>query len=137
MALRRLTSLLGTLFVLALTAACIAALYNVFRDDSYVLLLAQETACAGVGDACNPQKQYVERGPLAETFEFLTSKGEVVRVRCARKDVLFGDYACEVRDFHPFVVPTFTVAHPAASAKGGRARPAGARGLPAAHDGGT
>ena len=141
MGLRDFSSFLGTLLTLALLAACVGAAYNVLRDDQDVYRLAQEAACAGLGDRCNPQGLLWERGPLGHTYELLTSKGEVVRVRCVREYVLFGDDACEVRDFRPFTVPTFTVAPasapPAPRGKGGRVRAPATRGVPVAREGGT
>jgi len=98
----RIASLFWTLLVLAFLGACIAGLYNVFRDDLDVVHLAEATACEGEAKACNVQRVFVERGPLSETFEFVTPRMEQVRVRCTRKEILIGDYACEVRERRPF-----------------------------------
>jgi len=84
------------------SGACIAGLCNVFRDDLDVVHLAEATACEGEAKACNVQRVFVERGPLSETFELVTPRMEHVRVRCTRKEILIGDYACEVRERRPF-----------------------------------
>jgi hypothetical protein len=130
----RLASFFWTLLVLALAGAGIAGLYNVFRDDLDVVHLAEATACDGEVKACNVQRVFVERGPLSETFEFVTPRMEQVRVRCARKEVLLGDYSCEVRERRPFqAAPVMqgspsTTRQPKGAAKGPAPAPPGSAG---------
>jgi hypothetical protein len=131
-------SLFWTVLALALVGACIAGLNNVFRDDLDVVHLAEAAACEGEAKACNVQRVFWERGPLSETFEFVTPRMEQVRVRCTRKDVLVGDYSCEVRERRPFqqVVPAVqgpagTTRQPKGIAKGRTpATPATASAMP-------
>ena len=95
---RVLWSLFWTLVVLGLLAACGLGIYNVVRDDADVQMLAEAAACEGEGPGCAVERLAGERGALAETFEMLNGRQEVLRVRCARQQVVLGEYTCKVRD---------------------------------------
>jgi hypothetical protein len=95
-----------------LVVASILGAYNVLSDNADVERLAQQVACdavqapapqakppqkgAAVPAGCGASKTRMERTPIAQTFDFTTSKKQV-QVRCTRSAVLVGDYACEVR----------------------------------------
>jgi hypothetical protein len=89
---------------LACVLFSVAGAYNVMSDNAEVEKLAQELACRsdapapkGKPDApCRAQKTSMERNPIAQTFEFATSR-ETARVRCTRAFFMVGDYACERR----------------------------------------
>jgi hypothetical protein len=90
----------SSVFVLCVLFSAAGA-YNVLSDNAEVERLAEEAACGGgVGKAaqlgCTAKKTMMERTPLAQTFEFATTKKQVT-VRCARAAVFVGDYACELR----------------------------------------
>ncbi len=75
----------------------VAGMYNVMADNADVEHLAEQTACGGEAATCKAQKTFMERTPIAQTFDFATAKGKKVSVRCARAFVLAGDYACATR----------------------------------------
>lgn len=77
-------------------AASAAGLYNVMADNIEVERLAQQVACGDEGPTCKAQKTFMERSPLAQTFDFSTAKRKV-SVKCTRAFVLVGDYACALR----------------------------------------
>jgi len=81
---------------LACVLFSVAGAYNVMSDNAEVESLAQATAC-GDGKACKAQKTFMERTPLAQTFDFATGSGKKVSVRCARAFVLAGEYTCATR----------------------------------------
>jgi hypothetical protein len=86
----------------AIFVACVlfsvAGAYNVMSDNADVESLAQATACGDGKAACKAQKTFMERTPLAQTFEFATgAAGKKVSVRCARAFVLAGEYTCATR----------------------------------------
>jgi hypothetical protein len=85
-----------TILFLLCVAFSIAAAVNVLGDNAEVEALADTVACAGATATCHPQKTRIERTPLAQSFEIVTSKRKV-DVRCARALVLFGEYVCAVR----------------------------------------
>jgi hypothetical protein len=122
--MRRTLDLLLSLLFLALFAACVAGLYNVVRDDQDVVELAEAAACEGEGARCTVQRLFYERGPSAETFELLNLRQEVVRVRCARQDVLLGPYVCNVRDRRTYAGGRLVLPRPVPPwpGKGGAAR---------------
>jgi hypothetical protein len=107
-----------------LTAACLAGLYNVLRNDLDVQMLAEAVACEGEAPGCAVQKVSWERGPIAETFEMRNRRQEVVRVRCTREDILLGEYSCKVRDRFTYSGSLVAVPRPvpAVKDKGGAAR---------------
>ncbi len=96
----------------------VAGAYNVLSDNADVERLAQEVACSAAGPAdphaprsatpavaagtkpadaaCRAQKTRMERTPIAQTFDFATTK-RTVTVRCVRSAFLVGDYGCELR----------------------------------------
>jgi hypothetical protein len=113
-----LWSLIWSLLGLGLTAACLAGLYNVLRDDLDVQMLADAAACEGEGPGCTVQKLAWERGPIAETFEMRNRRQEIVRVRCTREDILLGEYSCKVRDRFTSAGAVLPVLRPAPPAKG-------------------
>lgn len=82
-------------FVLCVVASA-AGMYNVMGDNAEVERLAQEAACKDEGAACKAQKTFMERSPIAQTFDFTTPKRKL-SVRCTRAFVLAGDYACALR----------------------------------------
>lgn len=74
-----------------------AGLYNVLSDNIEVERAAKALACGGKDDkGCNAQTTRIERNPIAQSFEIVTSKKKV-DVRCMRAYVFAGDYACELR----------------------------------------
>jgi hypothetical protein len=79
-------------------AASAAGMYNVMADNAEVERLAKEAACGAEKPPCqdSAQKTFMERGPLAQTFDIVTPKRKV-SVRCARAFVLVGDYTCALR----------------------------------------
>ena len=115
-------------FWIGVAAACVACLYNVFRDDLDVQQMAEATACEGRREGCHLQRFREERWPLASTFEFFDEKQEWIQVRCAREHGLLGEYACEVRERGAYTGPIVLVPpRPAstAKAKGGVVRKQG------------
>lgn len=82
-------------FLLCVIASA-AGMYNVMADNAEVERLAQQTACGDEGASCKAQKTFMERSPIAQTFDFVTAKRKV-SVRCSRAFVLVGDYACALR----------------------------------------
>jgi hypothetical protein len=89
-------SLLGLAGAVA-AVAVIVAIYTAVTDDAGVTALARAAAC---GDNGAHDCRWVEQDYrlVARTFEFVTPKQESVRVRCARPQIVFGAYACEVRE---------------------------------------
>jgi hypothetical protein len=92
---------LGNSLGILLAVASVIGVYNVISDNGEVERLAQEAACGGgPGKAaqvgCAARKTMMERTPIAQTFEFATTKRQVT-VRCARSALLVGDYSCEVK----------------------------------------
>ena len=87
----------GFFFLCVLFTA--AGAFNVLSDNAEVEHLAQEVACGGGPKmnvkGCNPQKTRMERTPIAQTFDFVTSK-RTVTVRCTRSALLVGEYGCEL-----------------------------------------
>lgn len=77
----------------------VAGAYNVMSDNAEVERQAEATACADGKGPCKAQKTFMERTPLAQSFDFATggASGKKVSVRCARAFVLVGDYACATR----------------------------------------
>ncbi len=83
-------------FFLLCVVVSVAGAYNVLSDNAEVERLAQEAACGKLDKvACHPQKTRMERTPLAQTFDFVTTK-QTVTVRCVRSALLVGDYGCEL-----------------------------------------
>jgi hypothetical protein len=92
---------LGNGLGILLAVASAIGVYNVVSDNTEVERLAQEAACGGgPGKAaqlgCAARKTMMERTPIAQTFEFDTTKKHVT-VRCSRSFLLVGEYACELR----------------------------------------
>jgi len=114
----------SSVFVLCVLFS-VAGAYNVLSDNTEVERLAHEVACGApspsdaghagdTGDVgrrgpdhplpgghaggveCHAQKTRMERTPLAQTFDFATTKKQVT-VQCARSAILIGEYRCEVR----------------------------------------
>lgn len=85
----------SSVFVVCVLASA-AGMYNVMSDNADVERLATEVACGNDGPSCRAQKTFMERSPLAQTFDFTTAKRKV-KVRCTRAFVLVGDYACALR----------------------------------------
>jgi hypothetical protein len=85
-----------TLVFLLCLVFSVSAAVNVIGDNAEVEGMANTVACDGAGEACHPQTTRVERTPLAQSFEIVTSKRKV-DVRCARSLVLVGKYVCAVR----------------------------------------
>jgi len=87
----------GFFFLCVLFTA--AGAFNVLSDNAEVEHLAQEVACGGGPKmnvkGGNPQKTRMERTPIAQTFDFVTSK-RTVTVRCTRSALLVGEYGCEL-----------------------------------------
>jgi hypothetical protein len=140
--LRTVWWLLWTLVLFAAVGVGAASVYNLARDDFEVEQRAEAEACGGQGAGCNLQQIFVERGALAETFEFYDARGEKIRVRCTHEHVLVGNDVCEVRDRRAYVLPGGVVPsrpavkgkdggagkpRPAAPAATGTAAPAGER----------
>jgi hypothetical protein len=90
--MRRAVSLV--VFVLLVIASS-GALYNVMVDDPDTEHAAGALAC-GDDKACKAQMTWMERTPLARSFEFTTNTRKV-GVRCTRAAIFFGSYACAVR----------------------------------------
>jgi hypothetical protein len=83
---------------LACVLFSVAGAYNVMADNADVEAMAQATACGDGKAACKAQKTFMERTPIAQTFEFATgTTGKRVSVRCARAFVLAGEYTCTAR----------------------------------------
>ena len=74
---------------LACIVVSLAAMINVFADNSEVLAKAQGVGCGG--GVCDLAR--LDRTPFAQTFDFRTKIGTVT-VRCARAAIFFGEYAC-------------------------------------------
>jgi hypothetical protein len=98
--LSNLWSIFGSLLALAGAVAAVAvivATYTAVTDDTDVTALARAEAC---GDSGAYDCRWAEQDYrlVARTFEFVTPKQESVRVRCARPQIVFGAYACEMRE---------------------------------------
>ncbi len=80
--------------ILFLAASALGA-YNVFADNTEVEHMAETAACAVPGGTqpCKPQKTYMARNPIGQTFEYQAGNKRV-RIRCARAFVLAGAYSC-------------------------------------------
>ena len=99
-------TLQSSLFIL-LVVISVAGYFNVTSDNADVEKLAVQVACSqavtggplptpGKNMDCHAQKTSVERNPVAQVFELVTTKGNVT-VRCTRSFVFFGEYGCVVR----------------------------------------
>ena len=102
--LSRLWALLASLFGLALLAAIVLTLYTAATDETDVTALARATACGDAGALACPWVENEYRF-VTRTFEFRTPAQESVRVHCARPQIVYGAYACEVRERHPAGLP--------------------------------
>lgn len=99
---------LQTAVFVACVVFSVAGAYNVMSDSAEVEKLAEEVACSTDTPAVKPPRAGTKttecharmtshgRTPIAQTFEFNTTKGPTV-VRCGRSLVLVGEYACTVR----------------------------------------
>lgn len=89
--MRQRLSQLFTLLCVVLTAL---SAYNVLSDNQEVEALAKRSAPACAA-GCSMTR--IDRSPFAQEFQFSTSKGQTVGVRCARAAVLVGAYGCATR----------------------------------------
>jgi hypothetical protein len=90
--MKRSTQSVVALFCLV---ASVLGIYNVVSDNADVEHMAEGVAC-GTDPFCKAQKLSMERTPLAQTFEYTTTKRKV-SIRCSRAYVLAGDYTCVLR----------------------------------------
>lgn len=79
------------MFFLGLTAA---GLYNTYGDATAVQNLAALTACGG-SRMCELHMTQFSRSPFSHEYSYQLEKGGAVVVKCARKFIFVGDYACE------------------------------------------
>jgi len=86
----------------------VAAVVNVFADNTEVEAMAGRIACEGAtvkplppsappgskpSETCAMTMTKLSRTPFAQSFEF-SSRAGTRRVRCSRSLILVGDYAC-------------------------------------------
>ena len=84
--------LIRPLISILIIGATLLGLYNVYGDNSDVVVLAKIVAC---GDPdCKATKTHEARYPFTQGFTFQTKKGSV-DIRCARSLYLLGEYSCE------------------------------------------
>lgn len=86
--------LLQLLVFLACVFLSGTALWNVMNEDLEVEHLAQKTACAGRTNECVATKTSLERTPIAQHFEFAIAGGQRTKIKCVRRYVMVGEYAC-------------------------------------------
>lgn len=92
---KQLARPLMTVILLGIT---VLGLINVYGDNSEVKQKAQLVACGGKD--CPTQLTRLERNPIAQEYDFVAEprgarKGSVtVTIRCARANVLIGDWEC-------------------------------------------
>jgi hypothetical protein len=79
-------------------AATVLGLYNVYSDNTEVLVMAKQTACSGAPE-CEASIATQGRHAFWQSFTFRTNvKGQAtVDVRCKRWLYLLGSYTCEKR----------------------------------------
>jgi hypothetical protein len=72
-------------------------LYNVYADNSEVLMLAGRTACGSTGCV---RTLRAERTPFAQTFTFQSrvQPPQTKAVRCERAYLLVGNVACALAE---------------------------------------
>ena len=75
--------------------ASVAALYNVYSDNTATEALAFSVACGDARD-CKPIITSMMRTPFAQELAIQTRAG-TVPVACVRSLYLFGDYTCTRR----------------------------------------
>lgn len=76
-------------------AFSVGAAINVMADNREVEQMAAAIACGDQKD-CRTTTTRMERTPLSQTFEMVTSKRKV-GVKCTRSLILFGPYACALQ----------------------------------------
>jgi hypothetical protein len=104
-AVRTVVRLIESLVGLALVCACLAGLYNVLSDNAEVARAAEIAACADQTGPCRAQLTLFVRTPIAQSFDFATTRKKNVHVRCAREWVLVGGYACAASDVDTGLFP--------------------------------
>jgi hypothetical protein len=86
-------------FMLALLAATLLGLFNVFGDRSEVMKMAEQEACAQ--KKCTAQQTRMMVGPFGQDYSYQVTITEPrgaphsVDVSCKRAYVLLGEYACK------------------------------------------
>lgn len=93
--------LIRPLTTVLLISVTVLGLVNVYGDNTDVKAQAQQVACGG--KECPTQLTRLERNPIAQTYDIVaepsgTRKGSVtVTVRCARTQILIGEWECKAQ----------------------------------------
>ncbi len=85
-------NILSFVSLLLCAVVTLAAVMNVFGDNSDVEALAQKALCSEPGK-CAFVKTSMTRTPIGQSWTY-SGSGKSVEVTCRRSAIVFGSYAC-------------------------------------------